>query len=293
MALRLNNRIAIITGGASGIGEATALKFADAGARVIVADIQQGTVVERIIASHGKDRALFVHCDVTQESQIQSLVQQAVDFGGRVDVLVNSAGSSFERGYNPLPRVHEMETVDFDRTWTLNARGADGAQREGRADQRLDHKCVIRSGYVLRVSPYAGLARSNVCIGLVAAARMPAYVPSKFAIVGMTKQMAMDYAKERIHVNCVCPGTTKTPLVQRGLDDPVIRAHFEGLHPWGTIGEAQDVADAVLFLCGDEAAWVTGQALAVDGGFTLGWQEQLLYFTGNTSGLSHVGFSFP
>lgn len=123
MALRLNNRIAIITGGASGIGEATVLKFADAGARVIVADIQQGTVVERIIASHGKDRALFVHCDVTQESQIQSLVQQAVDFGGRVDVLVNSAGSSFERGYNPLPRVHEMETVDFDRTWTLNARG--------------------------------------------------------------------------------------------------------------------------------------------------------------------------
>ncbi|KAK4497779.1 hypothetical protein PRZ48_010432 [Zasmidium cellare] len=123
MELNLENRVAIVTGGASGIGEATALKLADAGARVVVADIQEGVVVEQIAASHGKDRALLVHCDVTQESQIQALVQQAVKFGGRVDILVNSAGSSFEAEYNPWPKAHEMKTVDFDRTWVLNARG--------------------------------------------------------------------------------------------------------------------------------------------------------------------------
>lgn len=124
MDSRLKNRLALVTGGSSGIGRAIAIKFADAGARVVVADIQETGVVDQITSSHGADSGIFVKCDVTQESQIQALVQDAIHFGGRVDILVNSAGTSFEGKYQIWPKAHEMKTEDFDRTWALNMRGS-------------------------------------------------------------------------------------------------------------------------------------------------------------------------
>lgn len=181
---RLAGRIAIITGGSSGLGKATALRFARSGARVVVADLSSSGVEEEIISQHGKESATFVKVDVTQESQIQNLVQEAIKFGGRVDILLNYAGVGIEGKYENAPQLHEVPVEDFDKTWAINVRGG-----------WLCNKYVITQ--MLKQEPQPPNARGektkgwivNVAsvFGLVGGYGLPMYVPSKHAVVGMTK----------------------------------------------------------------------------------------------------------
>ncbi|EME42779.1 hypothetical protein DOTSEDRAFT_73533 [Dothistroma septosporum NZE10] len=262
---RLAGRIAIITGGSSGLGKATALRFARSGARIVVADLASSGVEQEIQTQYGKESATFVKVDVTQESDIQNLVQEAVNFGGRIDILLNYAGVGLEANYKSPVRLHEARVEDFDKTWAINVRG-----------EWLCNKYVVAQ--MLKQEPQPPNARGertkgrivNVAstYGLIGGRGVPMYVPSKHAVVGMTKQMAADYATERIHVNCLCPAYTKTPMIEETISNEQMHAALVSMHPWQALGEASDVADAALFLASDEAAWITGQCLAIDGGLT-------------------------
>lgn len=200
MDQRLQDRIAVITGASSGIGKATALRFANSGARVVCADLKSSGVEDEIVKKHGDGRATFTQCDVTQESQIENLVHEAVKWGGRLDIMCNYAGIATEGAHVSKGgvRAHDCPTEDFDRTLAINTRG-------------VFLCCKYALKQMLVQSPREPNARGDrtrgwivnaaSIFGMVGAANTPCYSTSKHAVVGMTKQMALDYAKDRIHVS--------------------------------------------------------------------------------------------
>ncbi|GAB7363478.1 hypothetical protein MBLNU230_g3749t1 [Neophaeotheca triangularis] len=267
MDSRLKDRIAIITGASSGLGKATAHLFARHGARIICADLDAGTTVDEITSHHGPSSATFQKCDVTSEPDIQALITAAVAWGGsdRLDILCNYAGIGLESKYPTGVRAHAFETSHFDREMAVNCRGVwlcckyalrqmlAQEPREANARGERTRGCIVNAASML---------------GTVAHPGLPAYVPSKFAVVGMTKQMALDYASDRIHINCVAPGFVESPMIAGITSQPELKTAIEARHPWGSLGKDSNVADAALFLASDEASWVTGHTLVVDGGYT-------------------------
>lgn len=198
MNQRLANRIAVITGASSGIGKATAIRFANCGARVICADQKSTGVETEITDRHGKDGATFVKCDVTDESQIENLVKEAKAWGGRLDVMCNYAGIAAETSRGGGFRVHDMPTEDFDRTMAINSRGV-WLSCKYALKQMLEQEPRESNARGERTRGWIVNAASM--FGVVGSANTPCYTPSKHAVVGMTKQMAIDYAKDRIHVS--------------------------------------------------------------------------------------------
>ncbi|WPH02637.1 Hypothetical protein R9X50_00550200 [Acrodontium crateriforme] len=261
---RLKGRIAVITGASSGLGRATAIRFADSGARIVCADIQDSDVIKEITSKHGEDSATFIKCDVSNEQEIEKLMQEAAKWGGRIDILATYAGIAVETKYDLSKRCHEMPTEDFDRTMTVNCRGV-----------WLSCKYALKQ--MLEQEPREPNARGErtrgrivnaaSMLGLVGLAGGPCYVPAKHAVVGMTKQMAIDYAEDRIHVNCLCPGFVKSPMIKSFLKDDESEAGLASTHPWNSLGRPEDVADAALFLASDDAAWVSGHAMVIDGAY--------------------------
>ncbi|KAK3713169.1 hypothetical protein LTR37_008602 [Vermiconidia calcicola] len=258
---RLKDRIAIITGGSSGLGRATAIRFANSGARVVVADLQSNGVEKEITEKHGEDRAMFVKCDVTKDSDIADLVQEAVKWGGRLDIMCIAV----ETRQGMALRVHEVDVVDFDLLHSVNTRGVwlcckyalkqmmEQEPREANARGERTRGWVVNAASML---------------GLITYPNTSCYTPSKHAVVGMTKEMAVDYAKDRIHVNCLCPGFVESPMISSITSKPESRDALAAQHPWNSLGRPEDIADAALFLASDEAAWVTGHAMVIDGGYT-------------------------
>ncbi|KAK4507030.1 hypothetical protein PRZ48_000764 [Zasmidium cellare] len=236
MDTRLKDRVAIVTGASSGLGRATALRFASLGARIVCADLHPTTLPDDLNNTHGPSTATFIPCDVTSESSIQNLIARAVDFGnGRIDVLCNYAGvavETYERN-GMAKRAHELSTEDWDLEMNVNVRGT-----------------YLCCKYALKQMLEGQEARAE---GLIAHPHTPAYTPSKHAIVGLTKQLALDYARDKIHINCLCPGFVQTPMIQHFLSNPDNAAQLAAAHPWGSLGTPEDVADAAVFLCGDES----------------------------------------
>lgn len=261
---RLKDRIAVITGASSGLGKATAFKFAAAGARIVCADLKSVGVEDELNSKHGPNTAIFVACDVTKEDQIQNLIQEAVQFGGRLDAILNYAGIALETKYE-VCRVDTFTTEDFDLEMSINCRGV-----------WLCCKYAIQQ--MLKQEPRAPNARGDKTrgwivnaasiMGTVTTPGTPAYAPSKWAVVGMTKQMGAEYAKDRIHVNALCPGYIHTPMIAPVTSNEQGLAYLSARHPWGELGRPEDIADAALFLCSDESSWMTGHPLVVDGGYT-------------------------
>lgn len=259
---KLQNKIAVVTGASSGLGRAIAVRYASEGARVVCADIvptaraavesEKQPTVELLQASHGQDAAVFVKCDVSSEEEVKNLVTKAVQWGGRLDIMVNNAGIAAEAAnWDKAHRLHETDMSLFDKSIAINTRGVFLgckyalqqflAQDPHPPNERGDHT----RGWIVNTASM---------LGLVGFARAPVYVTSKHAVVGMTKQIAIDYAADRIHCNCLCPGFVQTAMIKTNITvNAEAEAAIGALHPWGQLGTPNDVAKAAVFLASDDA----------------------------------------
>ena len=250
MAGRLGGKVALITGAASGIGLATAGRFVSEGASVVMADVQ-ADVVEAEAARLG---AVAVVMDVTRADDTRRAVDLAFDRFGRLDILFANAGI----GYSGA--IVDASDDDWDQVMAVNAKGVFLSCRES-----------IRR--MLAQDPPGGSVIINGSIsGLAGIPGQAPYAPSKGAVVQLTRQLAVEYAAKGIRVNCVCPGTVDTPVLRRGMamssDPDAFLAMLVAGHPIGRIGRAEEIASVVAFLASEEASFVTGAILPVDGGYT-------------------------
>ncbi|WP_442113013.1 SDR family oxidoreductase [Pseudomonas sp. NUPR-001] len=251
MTMTFSGQVALVTGGAAGIGRATALAFAAEGLKVVVADLDavggEGTV-ELIRAAGGE--ALFVACDVTREADVQRLLASTVEAYGRLDYAFNNAGIEIEQG-----RLAEGSEAEFDAIMGVNVKGV--------------WLCMKHQLPLLVAQGGGAIVNTASVAGLGAAPKMSIYSASKHAVIGLTKSAAIEYAKKKIRVNAVCPAVIDTDMFRRAYETDPRKAEFAAvMHPVGRIGKVEEIASAVLYLCSDGAAFTTGQALAVDGGAT-------------------------
>jgi NAD(P)-dependent dehydrogenase (short-subunit alcohol dehydrogenase family) len=248
MAL-LHNKVAIVTGGGSGIGEATALLFAAEGAQVVVVDIRLDAAratTAAITASGGI--AVAVPADVTQANDVQAMIQTAVHTYGGLDILFNNAGIGVQGN------AVELTEAMWDRVVALNLTGVFLGCKYAIPEM------IKRGG--------GSIINTASIMGLVGGSLSAVYPATKGGVVLLTKNAALDYAQHNIRVNCVCPGHIETPLLQRLLDNPAQREQLLRQYPMGRLGQAREIAQGVLFLASDEASFVTGSALVLDGGYT-------------------------
>ena len=245
----LSGRVALVTGAASGIGRATALALARSGAAVVVADLDEAGGIATVEQAEDTGRtARFVACDVSVEDEVEAAVRTATETFGQLDVLVNNAGIE-----GPVLPVHAQAPSDWRRVFDVNVHGTFYALRHA-----LPLMVAAERGVIVNVASVAGLNAFPL---------HAAYAASKHAVVGLTRTAALEVARTGVRVNAVCPGFTDTPMVADGLASlGQTREQLERRIPAGRLGLAADVAEAVLYLCSDAAAYVTGQTLVIDGG---------------------------
>ncbi len=253
---KLDNKIALITGGGSGIGRATALLFAQEGASVAVVDWKEEDarkVVGEI--THAGGKAVALKADVSKAADAERMVAETVKHFGRLDIIYNNAGIGFAR---PL---HKMTEEEWDRVVDVDLKGV-----------FLGCKYAIPEllktrGVILSTASVAGIEGIR---------RMGHYCAAKAGVILLTKSMAMDYSEQGIRVNCVCPGVITTPLSETGYDKLTpekrerARQGAASMHLLQRTGQPEEIASAALFLCSDDASFITGQAVVVDGGWTAG-----------------------
>ena len=251
MTGEFGGKVAIVTGGSSGMGRATAYAFAKRGAKVVVADVDvKGgeATVSRIRESGGE--AIFTRTDVSKSDEVRALVNKTVETYGRLDFGFNNAGVN--RGIG-VPTADYKEE-DWDIVQSINLKGI-----------WLCMKYEIRQ--MLKQGGKAAIVNTASISGLSPHPADPAYVSSKFGCVGLTKTAALEYAKTGIRINCVCPGPVKTALfdrVEKAI--PGAAEAAKGLVPMGRVGQPEEVAEAVVWLCSDAASFVTALAMSIDGG---------------------------
>jgi len=250
MTEEMKDKVALVTGGSSGIGRATALAFAREGARVVIASRSQdkGVQAVRAIEEMGGE-AVWIATDVTQATQVQSLIQHVMDTYGRLDYAFNNAGSGGRGGW-----VAKMEEEDWDRTIT-------GFLKSVWLCMKHQIPAMLKLG--------GGAIVNNSSVdGQRGFPWDPAYSAAKHGVLGLTKSAAMQYADQGIRINAVCPGWIRTPPVESVLErDPAAEGRMIMHQPIGRLGQPEEVAQAVVWLCSDKASLVLGTALAVDGGY--------------------------
>ncbi len=251
---RVKNKVAIVTGGALGIGRATAILLAQEGAIVAVTDVsdnQENGTVKAIRNAGGE--ANFWHLDVTNESEVAKVIGEVAAKWSRIDVLVNNAGI-----IGVDKPTHELTEQEWDKVMNVNVKGVFFCTKH-----TIPYMLKAGSGSIINLSSI---------YGLVGAADVPPYHASKGAVMIMTKNDALTYAKKKIRVNSVHPGFIWTPMVENfaktdGKAEEV-RAALVALHPLGHLGEPEDIAFGILYLASDESKFVTGSELVIDGGYT-------------------------
>jgi NAD(P)-dependent dehydrogenase (short-subunit alcohol dehydrogenase family) len=253
MTLDLDGKVGLVTGGTSGIGRDTAILFAKAGAKVVVAgrrELEGNETIEllRAAGSHG----LFVKTDVSKTSEVESLVAKTVESFGRLDVAFNNAGT--EGVWAPIIRQSEE---DFDRTIGINLKGV-----------WLCLKYEIRQ--MLKQGGGGAIVNMASITGMVGSAGAAAYSASKHGVIGLTKSAALENAKSGIRINAVCPGFTETPMADRIFRVPAAHKYVLSCHPIGRFGKPAEIAEAVVWMCSERASFMTGQSLVLDGGFLAG-----------------------
>ena len=247
-------KVAIVTGAGGGIGRATSIAFAEAGARVVAADINAADGEETVAAiKEAGGAATFVQTDVSNAESVSAMADRTVAAYGRLDFGFNNAAVNFETAFKMMAGpTEEWDESVFDRTMAVNARGV-----------FLCMKYEIRQ--MLKQGSGGAIVNTASVEGLRGVAGSAGYATSKHAVVGLTKIGAVQYAPAGIRVNAVCPGMIRTSLSQP-LRETIGEPFFATLHPIGRIGEPSEIADAVLWLCSDKASFVVGQTLGVDGG---------------------------
>lgn len=245
--MRLEGKVAIVTGGASGIGETTVRLFAKEGAKVVIADFSaRGNELAEELKQAGFD-ALFVKTDVTKEDEVKNMVSATVEKYGKVDILFANAGIAKDAP------GHLLSLDDWQRTIDINLTGV-----------------FLCDKYVIEQMLAQGTGGAIVNCGSIHShagkAGVTAYSSAKGGVKLLTQTLGLTYAKQGIRVNAVCPGYIDTPLIA-GRNE-ALNEHLIGLHPMGRLGKPEEVAKAVLFLASDDASFVTGTSLLVDGGYT-------------------------
>ncbi len=250
--MRLEGKVAVITGGASGMGRATTERFCREGARVVAVDLNEETgkqLVADMEESGFVDAVRFVRADVSVEADVAAAVADAVDGFGRLDVVFNNAGVGGVFG-----PITDIAVEDWDWTFGVLCRGVFlGIKHAARA--MIDQG---EGGAIVNTASVAGLS---------AGSGPQAYSAAKAAVINLTRVAALELAPHRIRVNAICPGAINTPLLHRGNPD-AFASMLERVQPWPGVGQATHIADAALFLASAEAEFVTGEALVVDGGLT-------------------------
>ncbi|MGD0422466.1 MAG: glucose 1-dehydrogenase [Candidatus Bathyarchaeia archaeon] len=260
--MKLRDRVAIITGAGSGIGRATALLFANEGARIVVADldVKRGEETVKKIQTDG-GHALLVETDVTNSSSIENAVSKTIAHFGKVDILHNSAGVDIFV-INPQADGTAVGTreEDWDKLLAINLKGTFLFCK-----YTLPHMMKQKSGVIINMGSEYGL------VGGLASA---AYCASKGGVVLLTKQMALDYAPYNIRINCICPCNVDTPLMEKGLatsqDPKAARQTWMNIMPLRRFSRPEEIAAAALYLTSDDASFITGTAFVIDGGVTAG-----------------------
>ncbi len=251
---KLDGKVAVITGAASGMGRATAIRFAKEGAAVVVADLNsQGaeTVISEIAAAGG--RAVYQRTDVISETDIKSVIDRAVKEYGRLDITYNNAGVAGAVG-----KIEDTRGEDWDKTFHILTRAAFYGIKHSVAPMRKSG-----GGSIISTLSVAGLRGIS---GLTA------YSAAKAAVVSLTQSAAIELGRDLIRVNCICPGGVVTPLVARGVPggEETVAKTMARMQPIPRAGKPEDIAAMALFLASDEAEWITGAAMVVDGGINTG-----------------------
>ncbi len=249
---RLDGKVAVVTGGASGIGAATLLRFAQEGARVAVLDLNKPEAAAFAQVEAASAGAFFHEVDVRNEASIKTAMSAVLETFGQIDVLVNAAGVS---SFGP---VHVLETDEWDRALDINLKGSYLTSKYA-----LPNMLERGTGSIVHIASVEGL------VGISGQA---AYNASKGGVVLLTKNMALDYSPAGVRVNCVCPGGVETAMTAM-LKTEGLRAigeKLEKFHLLGRFARPEEIANAILFLASDEASFVTGSSLVVDGGYTAG-----------------------
>lgn len=251
--MRLPNKVVIITGGAAGIGRASAILFAAEGSKVVVVDCaaNEGEEVVRIIRKKGR-KSIFIKADVSKSTEVENMVRETIKIFGKIDILFNNAGTVIGG------TIAEVKEEDWDKVIDVNLKSV-----------YLGCKYVIpqmikRGGGIIintaSVSGMKGLKNRSV------------YCASKGGIIALSKAIALDHAQDNIRVNCICPGTVDTPSlrqrVEQSKDPEAARKEFINRQPLGRLGKPEEVAHAALYLASDEASFITGSCLVIDGGLS-------------------------
>lgn len=239
-------KVALVTGAASGIGRATALAFAGSGARVMVSDVSDegGAETVALIAQAGGEAA-FHRCDVSKAAEVKTLVARTVEAFGRLDYAHNNAG------VNSMTRSEWDDDV-WDWAIGINLTGVMLCMRE-----QIPAMLANGGGAIVNTSSINGLTGNP---------SQPAYVASKHGVIGLTRMAALKHARDNIRVNAVCPGVIETAMTAQAAAMPEIKAIMEGMTPMGRMGRPEEIAAAVVWLCSDQASFVTGHPMVIDGG---------------------------
>lgn len=253
--MKLRDKVALITGGNSGIGRAIANLFATEGARVVIGarnEARGSETVETIAKSGGQ--AIFVTCDVRKAEDCQRAVERTIEAFGQLHILVNNAGTIYRS------TVVDTTEEEWDDTMDTNVKGAYLMSKHA-----IPWMMKNGGGVIINIASY---------YGLVGGKEAAAYCASKGAMVLLTKAMALDHAAQNIRVNCICPGSVDTPMLKQEMEElggvEKLRPLFEAKHPLGRICSPEEVAKAALFLASDDSSFVTGSSLVIDGGITAG-----------------------
>lgn len=243
------NSVVIITGGSFGIGRAAVVAFAKRGAKIVIADWIENQETLDEIKALGAD-GIFIKCDVSSDTDVKNMVERTISQYGRLDYAFNNAG--IEGLSAP---THECTIENWERTIGINLKGV-------WLCMKYEIQQMLKQG--------KGAIVNNASIaGLVGFQNIPAYVASKHGVIGLTKNAALEYAKLGIRVNVVCPGVIKTPMIDRFTGkSKEVEKQYESMEPVGRLGQPEEVAEAVVWLCSDSSSFITGDAIPVDGGWT-------------------------
>lgn len=252
MTGRLEDKVALVTGGSSGIGRASALAFARGGAKVVIVDVNVaggGETVKMIEEAGGE--AIFVKADVVNAAEVEESINKAIKTYGQLNCAFNNAGGGGE-----IATITECTKENWDYVINVHLTGVWLCMK-----YEIPEMLKRGGGAIVNTASIFGLVGEDT--------GMPAYTAAKHGVVGLTKAAALEYAKDNIRVNAVCPGTIHTPASARLMaKDPQAEETLIALHPIGRLGTPSEVAEAVVWLCSDAASFVTGLAMAVDGGYT-------------------------